>query len=386
MTRPLLLTFCLLSLACSAPADPEDPIVLLDASPDPVEDMADDVIAQEDVAPDLPVEPTCPECPPIVWEEGPALPAARDHHMTLVHEHEGGASLIVMGGMNTGSPPTFRDDVWVSELAQDGSPGPWKQGAPLQLPWAGAPVIVSPQDTFILASGRVTVDDELALTSRVFVIQLGPEGPAAEWTETAALPAPRFHHAGSSTTTHAYLTGGLEINDATDTVYIGEFSEDGGIKSWREGPALPEPRTHHSSFLHGDHLYIVGGFSGGVQAPQRQTSVHRAPILENGDLGPWELDVSTLPNTRSTHANTIYDGHVYLIGGLDDVGFTSTIIRAELQEGGLGPWELLLESGLPRPTGHTHHAPTYGSHLYIVSGGERLTHSDRTHHGTFYSN
>ena len=123
-----------------------------------------------------------------------------------------------------------------------------------------------------------------------------------------------------------------------------------------------------------------------LATPNVVDTVYRAPVqLFTNELGPWQA-YGTLPEPIATHAHTIYEGYVYLFGGLSAnglSGFRNSVWRAALlDDGGLGPWEVLDEATLPRPTGHTHHVPIWRDHAYLVSGGQRLILSNEVNVGT----
>ena len=399
LSHPVVI-LALLCAACAESAEQQEPITLTlpdmtpagtDMSASMQEDMrAEDMSAEDMSAEDMSAEDMRAEdmamcgpqrCRNIQWDEAPALPAGRDHHMTFLHEDAQGAMLFVAGGILEGQPIAFTDAVLGAQIMPDGSLGPWQPQPAYPLTVAGAPVIRHGQDVFILG-GRTARDGSPGSLLSIGHTTLTSEG-SGEWESVGDMPAARFHHAGVSHGSFVYVTGGLDGNDASDSVWLAPLTGDAQapLGPWREGTPLPQARTHHSSFAHQGHVYVLGGFGGGLAAPIQQKSVLRARIMEDGELGSWEPH-GELPYTLATHANTVYEGHVYVFGGIAPlVGFSTAVLRAPLGAQGIGPWERLSLASLPRPTGHTHHVPVYRDRFYMVSGGERTTLTPRVHVG-----
>jgi hypothetical protein len=111
---------------------------------------------------------------------------------------------------------------------------------------------------------------------------------------------------------------------------------------------LPEARGFHGSAVLGGYLYIFGGTvdSDGTQgkAPERTTgSVVKAPILPNGDVGPWE---PTLPMPQPRHyignSTLVISDMVYILGGaagpLSETLYSTALYTRPLPDGSLLPW------------------------------------------------
>ncbi len=362
-----------------------------DMAPD-LEEQADLAVTEDDMPGDMPALDMAPDrepdmglplpvcddeaCTEIMWSMGPDLPVARDHHMTFLFgdESTGEAMLYVAGGFLQGSPPNFLDAVVGARVNADGSLGAWEEQPALPVSLAGTPVIQR-GDTVILPGGRITNGPGgLALSKKIYANTLTTTGLAGPWQEIGELPVNRFHHGSAQNGAAVYLTGGLEINEPTSTVHRAAFNPEGELSAWRTVRSMPEPKTHHGTFVHGSYLYVTGGLSTGLQNPTQVSTIWRASINPlNGDLGPWERH-GDFPEPLITHAHTLFEGYVYTFGGITMAGFSDQVWRAKLLEGGdLGEWEVLPDASMPRTVGHTHHVPIWGDHFYVTSGGQRLT-------------
>jgi N-acetylneuraminic acid mutarotase len=107
-----------------------------------------------------------------------------------------------------------------------------------------------------------------------------------------------------------YLVGGVagdpEDNWAVRDVYI----FDPVANTWQEGPPLPEPRENHLTVLHGERIYVVGGYADSND--------------ENRALdGVLSLDVSPYSGTTYPVGGVIYtDLANPLLSGLEGVSVT----------------------------------------------------------------
>jgi hypothetical protein len=191
------------------------------------------------------------------------------------------------------------------------------------------------------------------------------------------------------------------------------------LGAWQTGPSIANRRDHHVTFVMeaaaGPFLYVVGG---AVDQMAAESSIERAPVLDEGGFGPWE----TLPTTLTAigpgvatagrtvlvaggirapggvqptvSLGTVADdgaidfvqqgemlherfhvtmvtsgGWVYAIGGIQADGRSqATVERASFEEGSLGAWQA--EADLPGPRSH-HAAVVHGGAIYLIAGLDR---------------
>jgi len=296
--------------------------------------------------------------PPIAWSEGPALAAGRDHHAVFA----GGNRLYVAGGTN------YTDvyaDVWSAPVRPDGGVGAWERMPDLPDVRAGsAGVVVGGLAVFV--AGQLK---DLSKVPDVFTARVKPDGTLEAWTPAPALPAGRFHHAAAVHGNAIYVTGGQGATNTSEAAVYMARVENGRLSEWREVGQMPRPRSHHASLVHDGQLYVIGGLDGNPAAgPALYTDVRRAPIREDGTLGPWQL-VSLMPFAYGTHSAFEHGGAMYVMGGVEDnFRFTDRVWRAPFRpDGRLGAWEEL-KPGLPATRGHVHVTPVINGRVYSVGG------------------
>lgn len=392
----LTLAVCLLLAGCDDPAPAPGAVILptadagtdgshadpLDAMPDMGPDATAD--AASDAAPDA--MPGCaPDCPVIAWREGPALTRVSDHHTTAVLGDAQGASLYVIGGIETnaqGSIADITDEVQRSRLDADGQPTPFTLHGRLPFAMAFHGQAIGPRFIHLTAGVRMGLG---GVTGSAAVVAL-PHGPGEILGEAMlcdeALPQGVVHPTAERLGDALYVIGGTRQNPV-DEVLLAEIGPDGCPLPFAPSAPLPAPRSHHASAVVDGRIVILGGFGPG-QAPR--TDILASTHGPDGVVDGWEV-VGTLDPAPWT-ASAIVDGDwLWLIGGGEGSGFgasfVGTVRRAPLIDGLPGPFEAVA-APLPLARSHVHQTPLYDGRIYSVGGrvfledGFSMTSTDRT--------
>jgi hypothetical protein len=108
---------------------------------------------------------------------------------------------------------------------------------------------------------------------------------------------------------------------------------------FKETTRMLKRRQMHGTAVLGNHLYVFGGVLGN---DLYTNTVHKAPILENRQLGAWS-ETTPLPAPRAYIANSTLalNDMIYIIGGIDgttDRKFSTVLWSRPLADGNLGPW------------------------------------------------
>ncbi len=361
----LALTLTSGMLACSEPAEP--PPLILDPPDQPhdqgeAQDQAQDLTS--DALEDL--EPPPNPCPSqITWRADEPLPgSARDHHLTLITTRGGVAKLHVLGGTDY---TTFLQDHWVATISEDGTLGPWREGVPLPEASSGQALAQVGDEVYVMG-GRLASH----MLASVWRARFDDDGEISGWDPGPSLPAPRFHASAATHGRTIYVSGGLQGDGvAQPSLYRAEVASDGSLGEWTS-LSLPQPRSHHASFAHDDHLYLVLGFQGNPFNNQTQAhlNVMRAPITAQG-VGEWRV-VAASQVERSTHATTVIGDCAITSGGLElRAGLPHYLSSVRgLSLGAEGEWDDTLDD-FSVGRSHMHHAPYHQGRLYIVGGSER---------------
>ena len=241
------------------------------------------------------------------WEAAAdlALPAP----LTDLSGASTGAGLYIFGGRTAEglSATTYR-----SELSTTGTPTPqaWEELTELPLPEArangsalstGSSVYViggegpngPTNSVFYLAFDTHGLPDVDTATGRAF-----GWGVSVGQSAGAVLPEARFGHTSFTNSGTIFAVGGYnQDRQAVSTdLWTVPSATDGTIKSWdqREVTDLPAPRAEASAALVGQHVFLIGGTSGGAAYDSSILRADVAPRLPFFRLGLFGLTVPAL--------------------------------------------------------------------------------------------
>ncbi len=340
--------------------------------PDAGTPVADAAVATPDAGldcPDLSHEEDGGCVTVVDWVQLPSGPSRRDHHGTYVFENDGGATLVVINGVDM-SQGLAEWDAWTSRIGENGFLGNW-QSAPRPLFWAGGSGVDGFGDRIYSVSGQTIGANGGENTPRVQSLQMNADGSPGAWREEKPLSGEgRFHITATRVGRWLFAMGGRTITGkAMPEVWSAHIGDDGTLSDWSDARPFPAPRTHHASFSVGNRLYALGGFDAATftSDPTHYRDVLVATVDESsGALGEWQR--LALPWDLSTHSATYSNGAVYVVGGFDNAfNLLANVRRAKVNDDGtLGSFEEL--TPLPRARAHVHHTPIYGGHIYSVGG------------------
>lgn len=294
------------------------------------------------------------------------LPGAIDHHVSFAADSAAGPHVYFLGGVEDRA--SFHDEGWMAKVQDDGTLGAWEEIEPIPDAVGGHAVAVV-GNRVIVIGGR---DRTLANLPDVYVGTIGDDGRIDAWEEARTMPGGRFHSVAVVDGRWLYVVGGIEEDDAIDTVLRAELKDDGTLGEWTQAATLPAPRSHHAAVVHDGSLYVLGGLDGDPMRGTEEThgDVWRARLSADGSVGTWET-LTELPNrVSSTSAQAIGDA-IFLFGGIEGSSYYSEHVRrAEiLPDGTIGDWTAV--GDLPTGRAHVHQLPRVGDRLYSLGGSTR---------------
>ncbi len=207
------------------------------------------------------------------------------------------------------------------------------------------------------------------------------------WTTTTALPGPLTGLRAvavpvNSSSAFAVVTGGFNGSINTTTVLANTLAPDGTLgASWTSVSTnpLPASRAHHGMVVaHAGNslvpvgsafIYVLGGQAASTDAPGGTNTVYMASVnTTTGAVGTWTALTSTLPQALVGPAVTLYNGHIYVVGGLTTGGTPSaSVYSAPVNpDGTLGSWTTATNS-YPTPVAFAT-AFGFGGNLYVLDG------------------
>jgi len=213
------------------------------------------------------------------------------------------------------------------------------------------------------------------------------------WTTTTALPKALTGlraigvQGSTSTTAFVVVTGGSDLLTNSTTVLSNTLKADGTVgANWTTITTnpLPSARAHHAMAEADDtnslvaagkrFIYAIGGQQASTDAPGGTNTVFMASVdPTTGAVGTWTALASTLPQQLVGMSATVYNGFLYVAGGLTTVGMPSAaVFSAPINsDGTLGTWTTATNA-LPTATAFgTMFA--FGGKLYFIGGDPNMS-------------
>ncbi len=140
-----------------------------------------------------------------------------------------------------------------------------------------------------------------------------------------------------------YRLGGFEARNAQgekhDLHSVSGFSMFDPVSgTWQSLPSMPEPRSSFDACVVGDFVYVVGGWAlAGEQPPRWSESAIRFDLSQPNST--WTA-LPAPPFQRRALSVSFADNHIYVIGGMEPSGETTTqvnIFDVEQQQWRVGP-------------------------------------------------
>lgn len=181
------------------------------------------------------------------------------------------------------------------------------------------------------------------------------------WAQTTPLPLAlsglRAAVVPGSTSSSAYVvvTGGYDLVANQSAVYSNTLNPDGTVgASWTSitTTSLPITLAHHAMVeadptnslvsTNSRFIYVLGGQQNATDTPGGLNSVYQASVdPTTGVVSNWtQLTNSSLPESLVGLAATIFNGQIYVVGGLHSDGTPSSDVfsAAVNSDGSLGAW------------------------------------------------
>jgi len=175
-------------------------------------------------------------------------------------------------------------------------------------------------------------------------------------THPHELTMPRYDHTAVPINDHTFIVLGGYDNDSVELVDINNKGNSSFESTNFNFPNLPTQRRDHTSVIHNNFVYCIGGYDG-------SSSLNTVIRLNIGNPTPkWE----TLPNMKEENyafAATIHNDNIYVFGGRNDNGKVST---AEQYNITTNTWSVI-ENQMITPRVY-HSVVTVGNLIYIIGG------------------
>jgi N-acetylneuraminic acid mutarotase len=295
------------------------------------------------------------------WSTGTSFTTARDSHGVEIYN----GYIYLTGGWNG---TTIYGDVQYAQLSYTLPPsdrGPVKA-------WAASTAFTNGRNghTSVAYNGYLyVIGGFTASGGNSTDIQYAPinsDGTIGTWTATTGFATARNGHTSVVYNGYLYVMGGYTGSVFRDDIQYAPINSDGTIGTWATTTNLPSARDGHAAAAYNGYLYVFGGNASG----SLQRDVQYAPINANGTIGAWTATTS-FANVRNGHTAFIYNGHAYVVGGINGGTYYADVQYALVNANGtIGPWAATTSLGTARTA---HATVAYGGHVYVIGGDSSVS-------------
>jgi hypothetical protein len=188
------------------------------------------------------------------------------------------------------------------------------------------------------------------------------------WREGPALPVPRSGAAVIEINGIIHVIGGVDGKDFLRTTEFAKVQPDGSLSQWQSGPSLNVERGFFAAVRHNNHVYVAGGGRGPYGKILLDT-VERAEIKPDGTLGEWVLENNIMNIERRCSRLVVLGNHIFALGGFGGI-LLDTVESAEIQpDGSIGEWYVSMDTmGVVR---YIHTLQQIGERVYVIGGHDQ---------------
>ncbi|MDZ7744294.1 MAG: LamG-like jellyroll fold domain-containing protein [Candidatus Saccharibacteria bacterium] len=283
------------------------------------------------------------------WSATESLTTPRRYHEAVAHN----GYIYVLGGQNASN--TRLNDVQYAEIQADGTLGAWAGAGAKFTNARHVHTAVAYNDHLYIAGGSTSG----GLTNNVQYASINQDGTINAWRDTASLVTARSFHSMAADGGYLYVTGG---NSNLDSTEYAQIKSDGSLGEWiDDSSSFTTARGGHTSVVDNGNIYIVGGGSTGGGTVPAFNDVQYTKINPAGVIESYQ-NVGTFTDARFGHTSVVHDNNLYIMGGANG---SNTIRWATIGEDGtFGSWN---SASLP-VSQNWHAAVAYNGYMYISGG------------------
>ena len=211
-------------------------------------------------------------------------------------------------------------------------------------------------------------------TVQTFQLYNNYSGSPKSYSAATQFATDRYGASSAVVNGYIYIAGGCttttDCTTATNSVQYASIGSDGTIGTWSATTsAMPAARVWGQFETVGGSLYYVGGQTSGSTAGS--ALVYYATPNGSGNITSWIAATNGLPSGRTQHGATVWNNRIYVVGGIDSGGSTSTntvYVSPQLNSGGniTSAWSTSSTSFNVARSGAT--AIAYANNLYVLGG------------------
>ena len=190
---------------------------------------------------------------------------------------------------------------------------------------------------------------------------LNADGTVGVWAGTSNMNTTRYAHTSVAYNGFLYAIGGTASSAKTNSVEFARLNTDGSVGAWASTTSLGTARDRHVSVVYNGYIYAIGGNDSTSAA---LNSVEYAPLNADGTVGSW-ASTTALPQAIPNASTAVYNGYVYIMGGIVAGGSASVRFAPLNADGTVGAWTNTTSFSTGR---YNHGSVVYNGYLYVIGG------------------
>jgi hypothetical protein len=288
------------------------------------------------------------------WTATTPLTSGRIWHTSVVND----GYLYVLGGYDSSN---HLNDVQYAKINADETVGTWNTTTPFTTGRSTHSSAVYNDYLYVLGGY-----DGSNLLNDVQYAKINADGTVGPWNSTTPLITGRNNHSSIVYNGYLYVLGGNDGTNTLNDVQYAKINADGTVGPWNTTTPFTTARKEHTSVVHNGYVYVLGG----DDVSNFLNDVQYAKINADGTVGPWN-STTPLATVRTGHTSVVYNGYLYVLGGIDDANILNDVQYAKLNEDGtVGTWNgtTPLTKGIYWHTSIVHYV-----YLYVIGGYADVT-------------
>ncbi len=213
---------------------------------------------------------------------------------------------------------------------------------------------------FHVGTGNGSIATDSITVTSAGAVGIGTTSPTGLLSVGSGSPL-MINNSGQVTFTPSSTSPAANFTQAETPISVGSYG------TWTAQTVLPAQRVTHASAVYNGYVFIVGGLNSGLTTV---STVYSAQMKADGSLGTWQT-LTNLPAVL-TPAVVAANGYLFVIGGGQDLAANtqSTVYSSKINaDGTIGSWNTL--NTLPTPMrGHT---ASYWNGYIFVAGGHDIS-------------
>lgn len=230
--------------------------------------------------------------------------------------------LYVMGGKDAGANYA---DVHYAPINSNGTLGSWSSGSSFTNSRYSLGGAVYNSKLYVLGGSGSSCS--AGFCKDVQYATINDNGSIGSWSSTSSFTTGRYSAATTLYGGYAYIMGGTTSAGITSSTETAPINTDGTLGTWVSGVRLVGPRSDARTVVYNGYIYLIGGYDG----TNAETDVEVSPIDGSGVIEDWNAAVNQISGARYGHSMTLYNGVLYVAGGLSSGVYKNDVQASVLQ-------------------------------------------------------